>query len=88
MLGANYLLLDTAEPDDLDLKAAIARGLAYAPYADLLVSDVTCQELLIGDPVDLTVSWTVTNMGTGPRRVDGALAVRPDEGMVIRVASS
>ena len=40
-------------------------AVTLAPYADLAVSSVDCQELVIGDPADLTVSWTVTNQGTG-----------------------
>ncbi len=40
------------------------------PYADLTVTEVTAPELLIGDPVDLTVTWTVSNVGDGPGRVD------------------
>ncbi|OYP38028.1 CARDB domain-containing protein [Rhodopirellula sp. MGV] len=40
------------------------------PYADLTVTEVTAPELLIGDPVDLTVSWTVENVGAGPGRTD------------------
>ena len=39
------------------------------PYADLTVSQVLAPELLIGDPVDLTVTWTVENVGAGPGRV-------------------
>ncbi|MEZ6135593.1 MAG: CARDB domain-containing protein [Pirellulaceae bacterium] len=38
------------------------------PYADLIVSSVTAPELLIGDPVDITVSWTVENVGAGAGR--------------------
>jgi len=48
------------------------RGVAYrslAPYADLLVHDVAAQPLLIGDPVDLTVSWTVKQPGDRSGRV-------------------
>ncbi|MHC1770058.1 MAG: CARDB domain-containing protein [Verrucomicrobiia bacterium] len=41
-----------------------------SPPADLAVSNVTGQSLLVGDPVDLTVGWKVTNQGTGPGTVD------------------
>ncbi len=38
------------------------------PYADLTVSSVTAPPLIIGDPVDLVVSWKVSNTGSGPGR--------------------
>ncbi|MGC8990578.1 MAG: CARDB domain-containing protein, partial [Verrucomicrobiia bacterium] len=41
-----------------------------APYADLAVSDVDAPALIVGDPVDLTVSYRVTNVGTGRGKVD------------------
>ncbi len=40
-------------------------AVTLAPYADLGVSNVTAPPLLVGDPVSLAVSWTVTNSGTG-----------------------
>src|SRR5262249_7442792 len=36
-----------------------------APYADLEASNVTAPSFTIGDPAIVTVSWTVTNRGTG-----------------------
>ncbi|MEL6107215.1 MAG: CARDB domain-containing protein, partial [Planctomycetota bacterium] len=42
--------------------------IALFPYADLTVTEVVAPELLVGDPVDLTVSWTVQNVGDGPGR--------------------
>ena len=36
-----------------------------APYADLVVSDVTAPALTIQDPARVTVGYTVTNTGTG-----------------------
>ena len=41
---------------------------ALFPYADLTVTSVVAPELIIGDPVDLTVTWTVENVGDGPGR--------------------
>ena len=41
-----------------------------APYADLAVSAVAAPQQIIGDPADLTVSWTVANQGTGAGPVD------------------
>ncbi|MEM2990266.1 MAG: CARDB domain-containing protein, partial [Halobacteria archaeon] len=45
-------------------------AVTLAPYADLYIYNVIAQELLIGDPVDITVSWSVMNRGTGSGRVD------------------
>ncbi|MDH5668376.1 MAG: Ig-like domain-containing protein, partial [Nitrospira sp.] len=36
-----------------------------SPYADLAVSDVTVDPLVIGDPGQVTVGWTVTNTTAG-----------------------
>ena len=41
-----------------------------APYADLTVTEVSGPELVIGNPVDLTVQWKVVNRGTGAGSVD------------------
>ena len=49
-------------------RASDSFDLALYPYADLTVSEVVAPELLIGDPVDLTVSWTVENVGEGAGR--------------------
>ncbi len=49
--------------------ASDAVEVSLFPYADLTVSQVVAPELLVGDPVDLTVSWTVQNVGAGPGRV-------------------
>ncbi len=38
------------------------------PYADLTVKNVVAPSLIIGDPIDLVVSWDVENVGTGPGR--------------------
>ncbi|MCL4179872.1 MAG: tandem-95 repeat protein, partial [Verrucomicrobia bacterium] len=51
-------------------RSAVPMTVALAPYADLEISGVTAQALVVGDPVDLTVSWTVTNRGTGAGTVD------------------
>src|SRR5262249_29884967 len=72
VVGARQLLLvsdATNQVRELDGEAnnTVARALSVqmAPYADLAVSGVTAPGLLIGDPATLTVSWTVTNTGTG-----------------------
>ncbi len=44
---------------------AIPVDITLAPYADLVVSDVTAPELLVRDPAQLEVSWKVSNQGTG-----------------------
>jgi subtilase family serine protease len=38
---------------------------ALAPYAQLAVSGVSAPTLSIGDPVAVTIGWTVTNVGNG-----------------------
>ena len=45
-------------------------SVVLAQYADLEVSNVTAPDRLIGDPVDLQVSWQVTNVGDGPGRTN------------------
>ncbi len=45
-------------------------AIALQPYADLEVTTVIAQPLLVGDPVDLTISWEVSNRGTGTGPVD------------------
>src|SRR5262249_13201838 len=42
---------------------------ALAAYADLETSDVTAPSLTIGDPAEVTVTWKVTNKGSGPGTV-------------------
>ncbi|MCA9171652.1 MAG: hypothetical protein KDB23_28490, partial [Planctomycetales bacterium] len=39
--------------------------ISLAPYADLTVTNISAAAELIGDPVDLTINWTVANQGTG-----------------------
>ncbi|MCC7204900.1 MAG: Ig-like domain-containing protein, partial [Phycisphaeraceae bacterium] len=56
------------EPDGESNNQASSAAMAVtlAPYADLHTSSVTTNAaLLVGDPVDLTVTWTVKNLGTG-----------------------
>ncbi|MCA9191785.1 MAG: hypothetical protein KDB03_08485 [Planctomycetales bacterium] len=52
------------------VKASNPIAVTSFPYADLTVGQVTAPELLIGDPVDLTVSWTIENVGAGAGRED------------------
>ena len=49
-----------------DTTASGVMNVTLAPYAELAVSDVTAPSLVIGNPVTITVSWQVTNNGTGP----------------------
>ncbi|MGA2068563.1 MAG: CARDB domain-containing protein, partial [Thermoguttaceae bacterium] len=54
---------------------------ALEPCADLAVSGVTAPALTIGDPAQVTVGWTVTNVGTGPTTVGSwvdAVIASPD----------
>ncbi len=55
---------------------------ALAPYADLAASAVSAPSLTVGDPAQVTVSWTVTNQGTGPGDVGSwvdAVIASPDD---------
>ena len=71
--GNRYLLLvnDTANQlgeltaGENNNVAAQLIELTLSPYADLAVSDVTAPQLTIGDPAEITVGWTVTNLGVG-----------------------
>src|SRR5262249_36578987 len=46
--------------------ATVARDVALGPYADLAASAVMAPSLTIDDPAEVTIGWTVTNVGTGP----------------------
>src|SRR5262249_52547239 len=46
--------------------AATTVTAALAPYADLVVSAVTAPSLTVGDPAQVTITWKVSNQGTGP----------------------
>ena len=73
------ILLVVATDDDQDVNevsdegnnlAAAAIVVDLAPFADLQVSQVgvsgrTFPGVFVGDPVSMTVDWTVTNLGTG-----------------------
>ncbi len=48
---------DNIDGDDL--------AVSLSPYADLVASDVAAPTLTVDDPARVTVSWTVTNQGTG-----------------------
>src|SRR5262249_35135128 len=69
----------TAESNNSATMTATA---ALEPYADLAASAVTAPSLTIGDPAQVTVSWRVTNQGTGPGTVAAwtdAVIVSPDD---------
>src|SRR5439155_12551263 len=51
-------------------QATTERVSTLIPAADLAVSGVTAPEQLIGDPVPITVGWTVSNLGGGPGLTD------------------
>ena len=53
------------EPDSTPNSASQAIAVTIAPYAVLSVSNVTAPTQTIGDPAYPTISWTVTNVGTG-----------------------
>src|SRR4029077_8185613 len=66
---------------DSNNSAPTAVNAALAPYADLVTSNVTAPQLTVGDPAQVTIGWTVTNMGTGPGTVASwvdAIIVSPD----------
>lgn len=44
---------------------AIALDVTLAPYADLEVTEVMAPALLVNDPAELEITWTVANTGTG-----------------------
>uniref|UniRef100_UPI0035626DD0 CARDB domain-containing protein n=1 Tax=Stieleria sp. TaxID=2795976 RepID=UPI0035626DD0 len=73
--GTNYLIVVPDADNTVNEGDGESTGIATLefditgfPYADLTVSEVVAPDLLIGDPVDLTVSWTVQNVGAGPGR--------------------
>ena len=53
------------EPGGVSSSTSHGINIALAPYADLAVSNVTAPAQTIGDPAYPTISWTVTNRGTG-----------------------
>ena len=53
------------EPGGTANTATQAIDVTIAPYADLAVSNVVAPAQTIGDPAYPTISWTVTNVGTG-----------------------
>ena len=63
---AGQQLIETGAEDNNQRSSVLTLDLA--PYADLLVSDVVAPTLTIGDPVQVTVAWTVRNQGTGVGR--------------------
>ena len=71
--GVYYLLVDTNANADViegagasnNLTASNSINITLAPFANLAIGDVTAPTQVIGSPVDLTVSWTVTNNGNG-----------------------
>ena len=78
IFGVYYVLLRTdarsqitetnAENNNL---AAAASTVSLAPYADLMVSSlVSTADIVVGNPAQIDVSWTVTNQGTGAGTVE------------------
>jgi hypothetical protein len=62
--------------------ASLTTTVTLAPYPDLAVSGVTAPSQVIGDPARVMVSWTVTNLGTGPTAADtwtDAVIASPDD---------
>jgi hypothetical protein len=50
---------------DSNNSASVNTTVALAPYADLATTGVTAPALTVGDPAQVTIGWTVTNVGTG-----------------------
>jgi large repetitive protein len=70
--GRQYLFIQTDAGQVLNELGSKVNNLTslpiditLAPYADLVVSNVTAPDLLVRDPAQLDVSWTVSNQGTG-----------------------
>ena len=53
------------EPNGQSSTAVQSISITLAPYADLAVSNVSAPTQTIGDPAYPTISWKVTNVGTG-----------------------
>ncbi|WP_372898838.1 CARDB domain-containing protein, partial [Stieleria sp.] len=71
--GAKYVLVVTDALEELGERSAgesnnvqtASIELTLSPYADLTVTHVSAPTQVIGDPTQLTVDWTVANVGTG-----------------------
>ena len=57
---------NTAESNNA---ASLTASSALAPYADLATSAVTAPALTIGDPAEVTIGWTVANVGSAATTV-------------------
>jgi subtilase family serine protease len=80
----NQQTIESGNTADVQVQAALAA------YPDLAVSDVTAPAFTIGNPANVTLGWTVTNVGTGATGVsswtDDVIASpddNPAEGQVI-----
>jgi hypothetical protein len=60
---------NTASTAESNNSATVTASAALAPYADLVASNVTAPTLTVGDPAQVTVGWTVTDLDTGPGTV-------------------
>ncbi len=56
--------------DQANNVAVLALTLELAPVPDLAVSDITAPTQVIGDPSEVTIGWTVTNVGAVAGTVD------------------
>ena len=70
--GRKYLFVQTDAGQILPELGSITNNITsipvditLAPYADLVVSNITAPELLVRDPAQLDISWKVSNQGTG-----------------------
>ncbi len=75
-------VVEGATGEDNNVTASNAVAVTLAPYADLSIGDIAVSGTLatgpdgvystriIGDPADITVEWTVSNIGTGAGPVD------------------
>jgi len=57
--------LEVRDAERSDNRQHQALSVQLAPYADLSVSSTTADTQVVGDPASLSVSWTVSNTGTG-----------------------
>ncbi|MAE65735.1 MAG: hypothetical protein CMJ18_15810, partial [Phycisphaeraceae bacterium] len=59
---------ETADEDNNVVSSVVE--IALAPFADLVVSNILGPPLSVGDPITITVDWTLSNIGTGPGLAD------------------
>ncbi|MHC4994061.1 MAG: CARDB domain-containing protein, partial [Planctomycetota bacterium] len=75
--GPRFLLVVTDAADDINEVGEEDNNVngapidvTLAPFADLEVSNIRGPPLSVGDPVEVTLDWTLTNLGTGTGTVE------------------